>query len=260
MTLGLAVVTGASSGIGRAFAESLAERGHALLIVARREAQLRELASELTSRHGTSVAVAVCDLATTDGMAACRSAVDDHPLPVDVVVLNAGFGTRGPLAELPREREVRMVRLNAEAVVDLAAHVVPGMRVRGRGTIVVVSSVAAWQPLPYMATYAATKAFELSFAGALREELRPHGIRVIAVCPGPTQTEFSTGAGDAKWPRWLPREQPDGVVAATWKALDRGKAHVATGLFARLAIGAVRTFPRRLVVRGARVLRPRGNR
>ncbi|MBI2684224.1 MAG: SDR family oxidoreductase [Actinobacteria bacterium] len=260
MAPGLAVVTGASAGIGRAYAESLAGRGHPLLIVARREDRLRDLAAELTSRHGVSVTVAVCDLATTDGMAACREAIDAWAGPVDVAVLNAGIGSRGALADLPREREVGMVRLNVEAVVDLAAHVVPGMRTAGRGTIVIVSSAAAWQPLPFMATYAATKAFELSFAEALRGELRPHGVRVIAVCPGPTATEFSTGAAGAGWLRWLPQERPSGVVDATWRALDRGKAHVATGSLARLAIGAARTFPRRLVVRVAGRLGPRGNR
>lgn len=246
-----ALVTGASSGIGEAFARDLARRGHRVLIVARRVDRLRALADELTKSAGVAAAWAACDLATPEGLAACRAAIDALEHPPSVVVLNAGFGSRGALSSLDRERETRMVRLNVEAVVDLACHVLGPMRERGSGDLIVVSSAAAWQPLPYMATYGASKAFELHLAEAVREEMRGTGVRVIAVCPGPTRTEFSTSAGDAGLPAWLPQEEPEGVVRATWRALDRGRAHVATGRLARLTIGAARMLPRRLVVRAA---------
>ena len=253
---GLAVVTGASSGIGEAFARDLARRGHSLLLVARRAERLETLAAEL-STAGREVRWVACDLATDGGRDRCRAAVDEAGVPPAVVVLNAGFGSRGSIDQLDRERELQMVRLNVEAVVDLACHVLPGMRARGRGRVVIISSAAAWQPLPFMATYGATKAFELHFAEAIRQELRGTGVQVIAVCPGPTRTEFTTVAGDAGMPRWIPQERSEGVVRATWRALDRGKAHVATGRLARFTIGCARILPRRLVVRAAALLGPK---
>jgi uncharacterized protein len=252
---GLAVVTGASSGIGAAFARDLAARGYRLLLVARRADRLAELASELSGAAGAARWVD-CDLSTADGLARCRAAVDEAGEP-SVVVLNAGFGTRGAIDQLDRERETAMVRLNVEAVVDMACHVLPAMRRRGSGRMIIVSSAAAWQPLPFMATYGATKAFELHFAEAIRQELRGTGIQVIAVCPGPTRTEFTTVAGEAGLPGWIPQETADGVVRATWRALDRGKAHVATGPLARFTIGCARILPRRLVVRAAGLMGPK---
>ena len=253
---GLAVVTGASSGIGAAFARDLALRGHSLLLVARRVDRLEALSVELATL-GVEVRWVAADLATRDGRARCRDAVDAVGDPPAVVVLNAGFGSRGALDKLDRERELEMVRLNVEAVVDLACHVLPGMRSRRTGKLLIVSSAAAWQPLPFMATYGATKAFELHFAEAIRQELRGTGVQVIAVCPGPTRTEFTTVAGEAGLPRWIPQERAEDAVRATWRALDRGKAHVATGRLARLTIGCARILPRRLVVRAAAMMGPK---
>jgi short-subunit dehydrogenase len=221
--------------------------------VARREARLRELAARLSGAHGVEASVAVCDLATAEGRAACRAALDAAPVPPEVVVLNAGFGTRGALWQLEREREVAEVELNCAAVLDLAAHALPGLVERGRGAVVVVSSAAAFQPVPFTATYAATKAFGLRLAEALAEELRGTGVRVVAVCPGPTRTEFSTGVG-AGFGRWVPRERPERVVGATWRALDRGRTRVATGPLARISEAAARLLPRGPVVRVAGAL------
>ena len=135
---GLAVVTGASSGIGEAFARDLARRGHSLLLVARRAERLETLAAEL-STAGREVRWVACDLATDGGRDRCRAAVDEAGVPPAVVVLNAGFGSRGSIDQLDRERELQMVRLNVEAVVDLACHVLPGMRARGRGLILTLT-------------------------------------------------------------------------------------------------------------------------
>ncbi|WP_217915270.1 SDR family NAD(P)-dependent oxidoreductase [Miltoncostaea marina] len=249
---GLAVVTGASSGIGLAFAEDLARRGHPLLVVARRGDRLRALAERASARHGVEVTPLVADLATDEGMAACRAAVDAAGAPPEVLVLNAGFGTHAPLARADRARETEMVRLNCVAVLDLAVHALPAMVARGRGAIVVVSSAAAWQPVPYMATYAATKAFELHLAEALQEELRGTGVRAVAVCPGPTRTEFSVVAGGSgAGARGVPYEQPELVVRAAWRALAAGRARAPAGLVARGALLAGALVPRALVVRAA---------
>lgn len=254
---GLALITGASSGIGRAFAESLAARGHPLLLVARRDDRLRDLARALAERHGVEVGFAVADLATEAGRETCRDAVDAVGGVVDTVVLNAGFGALGTVADIGRDRQTAMVALNCEAVVDLACHLLPGMIERGYGTVVVVSSAAAWQPIPFMATYAATKAFELAFTEALATELAGTGVRAIAACPGPTATEFNLTAGASTGPRFLPQETPEGVVTATWRALDRGRPRVATGWVARVSTTLASVFPRRIVVWGAAVLHRR---
>lgn len=254
---GLALVSGASSGIGLAFAERLAADGHPLLLVARREERLREISRRLAEQHGVEVGFAVADLASPDGRATCREAVDAVGGHVDTVVLNAGFGAMGTVAEVGRERQVEMVALNCEAVVDMGCHLLPGMIARGAGTVIVVSSAAAFQPIPYTATYAATKAFELSWAEALATELRGTGVRAIAVCPGPTATEFGQASGSSFGPRWIPRETASGVVAATFRALDRGRVRVATGGLARVTTVAAGVLPRRLVVWGAGVLHRR---
>lgn len=250
---GLAVVTGASSGLGRAYAESLAARGHRLMVAARREDRLLELADRMARRHGTETEVVVCDLATEPGLARCRGAISAAGAAPEVVVLNAGIGSSGPIWRLDREREDAIVRLNCMAVVDLAAHVLPAMVARGHGTLVVVSSAAALQPVPFMATYAASKAFVLSFAEAIGEELRGTGVRAIAVCPGPTRTEFSLAAGgEGAGTTWaVPLDDPSTVVRATWRGLERGRRLVTTGPVARTTAAVARLLPRSLVLRGA---------
>lgn len=251
---GLALVTGASSGIGQAFAERLAEDGLPLLLVARREERLRELATSLAERHGVQVGFAVADLTTDAGRQTCRDAVDAVGGIVDTVVLNAGFGAMGHVHEIGRERQTSMVALNCEAVVDLATHVLPGMVDRGTGTLIIVSSAAAFQPIPYTATYAATKAFELAFSEALEFELRGTGVDVIAVCPGPTTTEFGAAAGASFGARWLKRDTVDTVVAQTWDALAKGRSRVSTGKLAKVAGVAAAVLPRRIVIWAAGVL------
>ncbi len=242
-------MSGASSGLGAAYARSLAARGHPLLLVARREDRLRDLAGRLTAAHGVEVRWAVCDLSTAEGRAACRGAIDAAGHPPEIVVANAGFGTRGAFAGLDREREVAEVELNCVAVLDLARHTLPRLLERGRGDLVVVSSVAAFQPVPFMATYAATKAFGLHLAEALSGEVRGSGVRVVAVCPGPTATEFTTGASGRSLR--IPLDRAEDVVEATWRALDAGRRRVGTGWVARLTGPAVRIAPRGLVLRAA---------
>ena len=248
---GPALVTGASSGLGWAYADSLASRGHPLIVVARRRERLEELVRRAWERHGVEARAVVADLATDEGLATCRRALDEAP-PPDVVVLNAGFGSHGPLWRLDRARQAEMVCLNCVAIVDLAAHVLPRMVARGAGALVVVSSAAAWQPVPFMATYAATKAFELHFTEAVAEELRGTGVRALAVCPGPTRTEFGSASGSAEPAGWrIPMDDADLVVRATWRALAAGRRRAPTGLVSRGSMLAGRLLPRGLVVRAA---------
>lgn len=268
MTRGTALVTGASAGLGRAYAVDLARRGHPLLLVARRGDRLEEVAGFCRERFAVDVRVAVCDLSTDAGLAACRAAIDEAP--PQVAVLNAGFGSVGPLAGQDREREGRMVRLNCLAVLDLTAHLLSGMLARGRGDLVIVSSAAAFQPMPDMATYAATKAFGLHLAQGLAGEVAGTGVRVVAVCPGPTASEFSQvitreaarPGAPGSWPWLLPLDDAADVVRATWRALKEGRDVVATGHVARLTRATARVLPRRLVngVAAARRRRQAGDR
>lgn len=190
-----ALVTGASSGIGVEIARELAERGHGLTLVARREPLLRELATELADAHGVRVEVIAADLADDDERDRLETEIEGLGLAVEILVNNAGFGSRGQFISNDPGRMVGMVRLNVEAVVDLSSRYLPGMVERGRGAIINLGSVAAFQPMPGAATYAASKAFVLSFSEALHTEQRGSGVSVTAVCPGPVKTEFTDAAG-----------------------------------------------------------------
>lgn len=194
-TAGTALVTGASSGIGVAIARELAAKGHSLILVARREERLRSLATELTDEHGISAEVVACDLADPDERARLVDQVRQGGRFVEVLVNNAGFGSRGRFASNDPDRMVGMVRLNIEAVVDLTGRFLPGMVERGRGSVINIASTSAFQPLPGAAVYAAGKSFVLSFSEAIRTELRGTGVGVTAVCPGPVKTEFTDAAG-----------------------------------------------------------------
>jgi short-subunit dehydrogenase len=215
-----ALVTGASSGIGEAYARTLAGRGTALVLVARREDRLEALAKELD----VDAQVLAADLADPDDLRRAEARVAATADPVDLLVNNAGFGTTGPFATLDVAREEEEIRLNVLALVRLCRAALPGMVDRKHGGIVNVSSLAAFQPDPGNATYGATKAFVLSFSEALAEELRKTGVRVQALCPGYTRTEFQTTAEyeTSRVPKavW---QRPEQVVDASLAALDKNK-------------------------------------
>jgi len=218
---GTALITGASSGIGAEFARELASRGIGVTLVARREDRLRDLAAELTESHGVRAEVISLDLGAEDGRRSLPGRLERKALEVDVLVNNAGFGYTGDFAEADPARQVEMVELNCAVVVDLSGRLLPGMLARGSGAIVNVASTAAFQPMPKSATYAATKAFVLSFSEALHSELEGTGVNVTAVCPGPVKTEFTDVAGirgEEQLPGvfWTPAEQiaRDAVEAA----------------------------------------------
>lgn len=190
-----AVVTGASSGIGAELARELAGRGHGVTLVARREELLEELAAELAASHAVRTEVVAGDLADPASRAALLGEVEARGLTVDVLCNNAGFSTTGAVATSDPEAEVRLVRVDVEAVVDLCSRVVPGMVERGRGAVLNVASVGAFQPLPGQAAYAAAKAFVLSYTDSLHGELKGTGVTATSLCPGPVKTGFGEAAG-----------------------------------------------------------------
>ncbi len=243
-----ALVTGASSGIGAAIAEALARRRHGLTLVARREDRLTELAADLHARHGVRVGVVACDLTDADDRARLEAKVDELDLEVDILVNNAGFGHAGDFADAERERQVEMVRVNCEAVIDLSGRYLPAMIGRGRGAMINIASTAAFQPMPKSATYAASKAFVLSFSEAVHQELKGTGVTVTAICPGPVRTEFVDAAGlsnteSAPGFIWMSAEDlaEDAVNAA-----DAGKRAVVPGRLNHAGSIIGRHTPRKL--------------
>ncbi len=189
------LVTGASSGIGVEIAGLLAARGLNVTLVARTQSKLEELADTLTVRHGVRAEVLAADLTDTASRSALPGRLEELGLTVNVLVNNAGFSTLGPVYRADPDREIAMVRTDVEAVVHLCTLFTPGMVERRSGCILNVASTAAFQPIPGQAGYGASKAFVLSYSHAIREELRPHGVTVTALCPGPVETGFAEAAG-----------------------------------------------------------------
>jgi short-subunit dehydrogenase len=245
-----ALVTGASSGIGLSFARQLAGSGHDLVVVARDTQRLESLAKDLGERYGTDVEVLSADLTAPEQLAAVEARLADAGRPVDVLINNAGFGNNGPFVEHDRETLDREMRLNVVALTRLAHAALPGMVARRRGGVVNVASVAAFQPVPGTAVYGATKAFVLSLSQALHEELRGSGVKVVALCPGYTKTEFQE-RNDYRI-RNLPSfawETPEAVAEAGLRALRDGRAVVVPGAVNKVLAGTVHALPRGVVRR-----------
>ena len=239
----VALVTGASAGLGVDFARQLSKRGHRLVLVARRKERLDELAREL----GNARAVAL-DLSRKDAAVKLLADLEANGEIVDVLVNNAGFGLIGRFAELDAKRERQMIDLNVATLTDLCRAVAPGMIKRKSGAILNVASTAAFQPGPKMAIYFATKAFVLSLSEALHEELKPHGVKVSCLCPGPTRTEFGDVAGfggNGVFDR-VAMESAE-VVRIGLQALDKNKAVAIAGFVNKVGALSTRFAPRSVV-------------
>ena len=252
------LITGASSGIGEAFARRLAARGHNLLLVARSEDKLMALCNELgRSNHQTQAQFAALDLAAPDAAARLFDEARNRDMQIDFLINNAGFGSMGDFARLDPARELEMIDLNIKALVDLTYRFLLPMRERKRGTIINVASTAGFQPVPFMATYAATKSFVLSFSEALWEENRPYGIQVFALCPGVTETNFFEAAKMDRPPMRI-AQSPEEVVDTAVRALKKKKGHIVSGWTNYFMVEAERFLPRSLIVRlTGKALRPR---
>jgi short-subunit dehydrogenase len=249
-----ALITGASSGIGEEFARQLAERGYDLVLVARREDRLKDLAEELP----TKATVIPCDLANEADK--LEGKVKQRKLQVDLLVNNAGFGLRGRFAELDAARQAEMVRLNCEAVIVLSGAFLPPMIERDSGGIITVASSAGMQPLPYEAVYAASKAFALNFTDALNTELKGTSVRAMSVNPGPVPTEWQGVAGyeGGVPPKTVPGHiDAAQVVRESLRAYDRGRRSIIPGFVIRNFIRATKPSPRGMQLRVAeRMYRP----
>jgi short-subunit dehydrogenase len=225
----VALVTGASSGIGAEFAKQLSGRGYELVIVARRAERLDQLASQLPGR----ARVIACDLA--NDAASLPAKVAELGLQVDLLVNNAGFGTHGRFSEIDPARDAELVRLNCEAVVTLTHAFLPGMLERGQGGVITVASTAGMQPIPYETTYSASKAFARTFSDALNTELRGTGVRALCVNPGPVPTEWQEVAGYE--PDYLPpvpgKISAAQVASESLRAFERGRRTLIPGFVIR---------------------------
>jgi len=248
--MGTALITGASAGLGTHFALALAKEGHDLILVARREDRLRQLARLVREKQGVDAHVLAVDMVKKNAVSRLIETVSRQGLTVDMVINNAGFGLRGTFAEMDRARQARMIDLNCRAVMELSHAFLPEMIAARSGAILNVASTAAFQPGPWMAVYYATKAFVLSFSEALHEEVKSHGVHVSALCPGPTRTEFAEIA-DMSDSELFKRfsSAPEQVVADGLAALKANRAVAVSGFANRLAAGSIRFVPRGLARR-----------
>ncbi|HSC45699.1 MAG TPA: SDR family oxidoreductase [Candidatus Acidoferrum sp.] len=252
-----ALVTGASAGIGQAIAEELSRQGTNLVLTARREDRLIALANRLGKEHGVQAVTFTADLAQSTAPEAIFAFTKERGLSIDLLVNNAGFGQYGQFDAVATDRLLQMVQVNCAAVLQLTRLYLPEMVARRRGDVLIVSSTAAFQAVPYISTYAATKAFDLFLAEGLAEEMKPHGIRVCALCPGTTTSEFHEVAGHPSESKG--REQSAETVARNGlKALAGGKSYVISGFGNYLGAHGERLVPRRFVTRiAAKMFRPK---
>lgn len=256
-----ALITGASSGIGEAFTHALTERGANVILVARSEAKLQGLAKKVSEKHGVVATVIAADLSQENAAAEVFSEVQKRGLSVDILVNNAGFATHGRFETLEPEREHAEMMLNVVTLTDLTHAFLPVMSARGEGAVINVASLTAFQPNPYMATYGATKAFVLSFTEALWAENRQTGIRILALCPGRTVSNFDAVAGTEEGGGTSSFSPPEQVVKEGLRALEQGRSYVVTGGVGNRFLALLpKVLPRGTTLRIAeRLYKPRPN-
>lgn len=260
-TLEFAVITGATGNLGREFARALAARKMNLILVARSRQRLNALALELQSVHSIRAEPVECDLADAQCVQQLPRQVYSFGARVSLLINNAGFGLRGEFFSLPLERQIEMIHLNVAAVSQLTYSLAREMVVARRGGIINVASAAGFQPIPFAAVYAATKAFVTSFSMALEQELRPHGVRIVTFCPGRIRNELYRGErqGNPRAERFsFACQGPGEIVQSALSALDRGGGLVVPGRLNKASLIIQRWIPRRLVPKlAARISRTR---
>lgn len=248
-----ALVTGASGGIGEELARLFAADGHSLVLVARSLDKLERLAAELRQKHNVSARVVASDLSRPESPREIFDELEGAGVSIDALVNNAGFGSYGLFAEIDLRHELELLQVNVVALTHLTKLFLPGMLARGRGYVMNVASTAAFQPGPLMAVYYASKAYVLSFSEALSNECEGTGVRVSALCPGPTETGFvaAAGMGDSKL---FDRATMDArtVAVAGYGGLLAGRAVVIPGLRNNLLARSIGFFPRGLVTKVVR--------
>jgi short-subunit dehydrogenase len=242
-----ALVTGASAGIGVALAEELAAGGTKLLLTARRKDRLDSLAQRLASSYKVQTEVYAADLADSNAPENIFAFTKEKGIQIDLLINNAGFGQYGEFHAIETKRLLKMVQVNCAAVVHLTRLYLPDMVKRKRGDILILASTASFQAVPFISTYAATKAFDLLFAEGLAEEMKPYGIRVCALCPGSTESEFHEVAGQQKFIKKAETAQK--VARTGLQALAAGKSYVISGPGNYLGAHSQRLVPRRFVTK-----------
>lgn len=246
MSRPVALITGASSGLGAEFAKEFAQRGYDLVVTARREDKLAALATDLAGSNGASVTVIAADLSSDDGCRALLAGLIEREIDVDVLVNNAGAAHTGPFADMPPGRALELVDLNVRALVQLTEGVLPGMRARGRGHVLNVASIVGFQAVPGMTAYSASKAFVLSFSEGLAEELVGSGVRVTALCPGLTKTEMVADLDVAQVPELLMADAGQ-VVRDGVSAMKRGEVVYVPGAANQALVTWLGIQPRSIV-------------
>lgn len=249
-----ALITGASFGIGASFAQALAARQTDLVLVARSQEKLNQLAQELQEQYAIQVEVLVQDLTAPNAAKIVFEAISQKSLTIELLINNAGFGSYGAFSESSLPKQLEMIQLNILSLVDLTYQFLPQMQQKGSGTIVNIASIAGFQPLPYMSTYAATKAFVLSFSEALWAENQNTGVKILAVCPGPTKSNFFDVAGFEEFASGSIRNQsyatPESVVKETLKALEGQASNIVAGGFInQIIVNLPRFLPRETLVK-----------
>lgn len=243
----LAVVTGASSGIGKAYAKELAARGCHVVLAARSKDKLDAMAREINRQYGVQAYALACDLSKANAPRQLAEQIFELGLSVDILINNAGVGTYGRFEEIDPKREQEEILLNTAALVDLTHRLLPDMLRRKDGVIVNVASMAAFMPCAYSAVYGGTKAFVLSFSEALWAETRGRGIRVLALCPGATETGFFDGVGSEEMGAGQKLSTPEKVVQAGFRGIDQGRSYIIDGRSNYFMALMIRLFSRRRV-------------
>ncbi|MEL6500933.1 MAG: SDR family oxidoreductase [Cyanobacteria bacterium J06607_15] len=247
-----ALITGASMGIGETFARELAAKNTDLVLVARSQDKLQDLATELTNKYQIETTVIAQDLTEPGAIQNVFDKITAQGSTIDMLINNAGFGDYGAFGDRPLSKMLAMVQLNISALVELTGLFLPQMQQRKAGSIVNVASIAAFQPIPYMSVYAASKAFVLSFSEALWSENKDLGVKVIAVCPGPTESKFYDRAEfpeSATGLNGMTMASSEKVVQDSLKALDKGQSNAVVGGFAnQIIVNLPRLMPRDLLV------------
>jgi len=243
------LITGASSGIGEIFAKEYARRGNNLLLVARNEAKLQDLAEKLSAERNVTVKVFKQDLSEPNSAEAVFEHCKSNKIQVELLINNAGFGLTGEFTKQSLDRLEQMISLNINTLMKLTYLFLPEMRSKKAGGIINVASTAAFQPVPYMSAYAATKAFVLSFSEGLHEELRGTGVKVMALCPGGTETQFFEVANYSRSKLMIPLEKPEDVVKVSIDGYRKGYSYVISGFANKLLTFFGRFLPREIVAK-----------
>jgi len=243
------LITGASSGIGEEFARRLAAEGHNLVLVARSEKALHELCDELMLEHKITAHYVALDLSREDADQRLSDETEKHGFEVDWLINNAGFGSYGDFIKLDRDRELQMIDLNIRSLVALTHRYLPAMRERRSGTIINVSSAASFQPIPFFATYAATKAFVTSFSEAIAEENRPFGIKIMALCPGSTKTNFFAAANMDKPVQIKGQQTSAEVIETAMRGVRSSRTRIVSGFVNFVVSVLVNIVPNAVITR-----------